>query len=439
MFINSDLHSINEAYFGKSPKLVEIERNIKAIRSKFGTSSNYLIGGAGIGGAVEQSAEWKKIRTLIEEQFGFYSVSLVLLRNAQLNACTYPITWTWDGSVESHKYLIVKKDGMRYTKEAKFCTLICITEGLLFSPEFTEGEIVGILLHEIGHNFDATVYKHVGSFVFFELLLQLMNSIQLMDPVTFLATITAATGVRKSISTGLNSIMDTQIWAIYDTVKWVMSIPVSILTKLLAPLLKMFTYGSAAVVGVWSTIFSGGLSPFIMLATGYSSENFADKFAGMHGYGYEQISALKKIETDTLGTEFIVEKIPLIGHVYGLYFVGAGMLAGLAEPHPVFSARVKSIVGVISSDLKDNRIDKKTRDMIKKDLDKINKSLDDYSKQDVGYGKAVLRVYYDFLYKMYDKGDFRATIMADSLDDDNVINKELQYKYNNPMNKMKVR
>ena len=92
MFINSDLHSINEAYFGKSPKLVEIERNIKAIRSKFGTSSNSLIGGAGIGGAVEQSAEWKKIRTLIEEQFGFYSVSLVLLRNAQLNACTYPIT-----------------------------------------------------------------------------------------------------------------------------------------------------------------------------------------------------------------------------------------------------------------------------------------------------------------------------------------------------------
>ena len=89
--------------------------------------------------------------------------------------------------------------------------------------------------------------------------------------------------------------------------------------------------------------------------------------------------------------------------------------------------------------MKDNRIDKKTRDMIKKDLDKINKSLDDYSKQDVGYGKAVLRVYYDFLYKMYDKGDFRATIMADSLDDDNVINKELQYKYNNPMSNMKVR
>ena len=40
---------------------------------------------------------------------------------------------------------------------------------------------------------------------------------------------------------------------------------------------------------------------------------------------------------------------------------------------------------------------------------------------------------------MYDKGDLRSTIMADVLDDDNVINKELQYKYNNPMRKMKVR
>lgn len=439
MFINSDLHSINEAYFGKSPKLVEIERNIKAIRSKFGTSSNSLIGGAGIGGAVEQSAEWKKIRTLIEEQFGFYSVSLVLLRNAQLNACTYPITWTWDGSVEASKFLIVNKNGMRYTKEAKFCTIICITEGLLFDKEFTEGEIVGVLLHEIGHNFDTTVYKHVGSFVLFSLVLDLMSSIQTLDPLLFLSTITTSTGIRRSISTNLNDIMDTKVWTIYDTVKWILSVPFTILDKLLAPILKMFSYGSSAVMGVWTTLMSGGLSVFIMLGGRYSAENFADKFAGMHGYGYEQITALKKLGTHTLGTEFIIEKIPIIGHAYGLYFIAAGMLAGLAEPHPVFSARVKSIVGVISSDLKDKRIDKKTRDLIKKDLDNINKSLDEYSKQDVGYSKSVLRAYYEFLYKMYDKGDLRSTIMADCLDDENVINRELQYKYNNSMNKMKVR
>lgn len=439
MFINSDLHSINEAYFGKAPKLIEIERNIKAIRSKFGTSGNSLIGGAGIGGAVEQSVEWKRIRTLIEEQFGFYSVSLVLLRNAQLNACTYPITWTWDGSVESHKYLIVKKDGMRYTKEAKFCTIICITEGLLFDKEFTEGEIVGVLLHEIGHNFDTTVYKHVGSFVLFSLVLDLMSSIQTLDPLLFLSTITTSTGIRRSISTNLNDIMDTKVWAIYDTVKWILSAPFTILDKLLAPILKMFSYGSSAVMGVWTTLMSGGLSVFIMLGGRYSAENFADKFAGMHGYGYEQITALKKMGTHTLGTEFIIEKIPIIGHAYGLYFIAAGMLAGLAEPHPVLSARVKSIVGVISSDLKDKRIDKKTRDLIKKDLDNINKSLDEYAKQDVGYSKSVLRAYYEFLYKMYDKGDLRSTIMADCLDDDNVINRELQYKYKNPVNKVKVR
>ena len=439
MFINSDLHSINEAYFGKAPKLIEIERNIKAIRSKFGTSGNSLIGGAGIGGAVEQSAEWKRIRTLIEEQFGFYSVSLVLLRNAQLNACTYPITWTWDGSVEASKFLIVNKDGMRYTKEAKFCTIICITEGLLFDKEFTEGEIIGVLLHEIGHNFDTTIYKHVGSFVLFSLVLDLMSSIQTLDPMLFLSTITTSTGIRRSISTNLNDIMDTKVWAIYDTVKWILSVPFTILDKLLAPILKMFSYGSSAVMGVWTTLMSGGLSVFIMLGGRYSAENFADKFAGMYGYGYEQITALKKMGTHTLGTEFIIEKIPIIGHAYGLYFIAAGMLAGLAEPHHVFSARVKSIVGVISSNLKDKRIDKKTRDLIKKDLDNINKSLDEYAKQDVGYSKSVLRAYYEFLYKMYDKGDLRSTIMADCLDDENVINRELQYKYNNPMSNMKVR
>ena len=438
MFINSDLHSVNEAYFGKSPRLVEIERNIKIIRSKFGTG-NSLFGGNGVGGVIEQSEEWKRIRTLIEEQFGFYSVSLLCVRDAQLNACTFAITWTWDGSVDASKYLIVNKDGMRYTKEAKFCTIICITEGLLFDKEFTEGEIVGVLLHEIGHNFDTTVYKHVGSFVLFSLVLDLMSSIQTLDPLLFLSTITTSTGIRKSISTNLNDIMDTKVWAIYDTVKWILSVPFTILDKLLAPILKMFSYGSSAVMGVWTTLMSGGLSAFIMLGGRYSSENFADKFAGMHGYGYEQITALRKMETNSFGTESIIENIPLIGHAYGLYFIAAGMLAGFGEPHPVFSARMKSIVGVISSDLKDKRVDKKTRDLIKKDLDNINKSLDEYAKQDVGYSKSVLRAYYEFLYKMYDKGDLRSTIMADCLDDENVINRELQYKYNNPMNKMKVR
>lgn len=437
MFINSDLHSVNEAYFGKSPRLVEIERNIKIIRSKFGTG-NSLFGGNGVG-VIEQSEEWKRIRTLIEEQFGFYSVSLLLVREAQLNACTFPITWTWDGSVDANKFLIVTKNGMRYSKEAKFCTIICITEGLLFNKDFTEGEIVGVLLHEIGHNFDTTVYKHVGSFVFFSLVIDLMASIQFMDPVLFLSTITTSTGIRKDISTGINEIMETKLWVIYDTVNWLLSIPFTIVDKLFAPILKMFTYGSVAVTGVWATIMTGGLSAFIMLSGRYSSENFADKFAGMHGYGYEQITALRKMETNSFGTESIIENIPLIGHAYGLYFIAAGMLAGFGEPHPVFSARVKSIVGVISSDLKDKRIDKKTRDLIKKDLDKINKSLDDYAKQDVSYSKSVLRAYYEFLYKIYDKGDLRSTIMADVLDDDNVINKELQYKYNNPMRKMKVR
>ena len=112
MFINSDLHSINEAYFGKAPKLIEIERNIKAIRSKFGTSGNSLIGGAGIGGAVEQSAEWKKIRTLIEEQFASldheYTImngELMLIGYLPADEVYYGISdGSWDDLIANAEY-----------------------------------------------------------------------------------------------------------------------------------------------------------------------------------------------------------------------------------------------------------------------------------------------------------------------------------------------
>ena len=50
---------------------------------------------------------------------------------------------------------------MKYTKEAKFCTIICITEGLLFDKEFTEGEIVGVLLHEIGHIYTYSRFNEI--------------------------------------------------------------------------------------------------------------------------------------------------------------------------------------------------------------------------------------------------------------------------------------
>ena len=395
---------IHEAYFGKNKNLVEFEKNIDLLRKRFGTNRT-LIGGVGVG-VVENTKEWKRCKELLETEFGFHSVSFILMRDNSINACTYPITHSFDGSFTATGYMTASSRGVKYTPKAQFCSIVAITEGLLFHPDFTAGEITAVLLHEIGHNFDTAVCSHMAPFVFIQMVISAMYSLQSLDPQAVIEVFTGITTGRRVAVKGIDTVMQTRLWAMYDTFKWLVSIPSSLISALFGPLLKIIFGTISAAVAVFVTAISP-ITPLIHLWTGYTSEQVADRFPAMYGYGPEMASALGKFETTKEGTEAIVDKIPVIGHVYGMYMVAIGTIMKLTEPHPQYSARIKALTSIIEKDLSDKRIDKKTKDCIKRDLNKINSEADTLLKErdKHGYSTQIHLAYQDFLRRIYPDGD----------------------------------
>ena len=380
------LELLDEAYFKKSKKLLEMEKAISDIRSAYmGDIGNELIG-ARSPGKIETSREWIKLKTLIEEQFGFYSVNLVLDRTTLPNAYTLPITCTFDGSFEASKAFYTDNTGFKYKPEYRYCTLIGITEGMMFHKDLSPGEILSILLHEIGHNFDTTCFTHLPPLTAVLMVLEVIESLKIgvmkMKPDLILNALvtlfTSTVNTRRVASKGLDKIIQGELWCIYDCFQAIMMIPRDLLTKLIfIPLGTIM----APIQGILTAIATSGAIPYINWIYGYSKENYSDKFASMHGYGPELVSAMNKSFRKPLGSETVIGSIPIIGHLYGLYGIFFTMMSGLFDTHPVPSARIEACVSIIEHDLSDSRLDKKTKDQIRKDISKIRAECARFDKE----------------------------------------------------------
>lgn len=404
---------VQEAYFGKNKNILEIEKNLGIIQNKYKNTS--FIGGAGLG-IIEKSKEWLRIKELFEQEFGFHSVTFVLDRGQFANAMTIPITHAID-TANADKYVQFTSKGMRYKPEARFCTFIILTEQLLFNLGATPGEVTAILLHEVGHNFDSTVFRHIAPFVFAETVLEIVTqAFQNPGQLPVYMALVSKHG-RRVISKGMNEAMAEKWWSAFDTMQWIFKLPSGLLTKLLYPILRV----PMAVVGIaFSLINPVALANIVFrLFSEYSSETFADRVPSMYGYGPEMASALTKLEFMTIGTESVLDKIPLIGHVYGLFFIAMAPLFKLFDPHPEYIARIKNVRKAIEADLKDPRIDKKTKEEIRNHLHKIDK-VSDEALTAKGKGSVIQMkiLYNDFLKSMYKDGDLRSLLLSDELDED---------------------
>lgn len=414
------LKSLSEAYFGKPKKCLEMEKCIAKLKEKY--QSQLLTFGN-----IEGSDEWKRLKSLIEEQFGFYSISLILVRDQMPNAYTFPITMTFDGCFKMAKYARVDKQGFMYDPKYKVCTLFYITDSLLFNSEFTPGEIVAILMHEIGHNFDVVCYNHLVPFILLDLTFDFFIVLY-QNPLAITQFFTAFTGLRHIHTQITNFSQGGMLWLLGDTLAKLASIPVGLIEKIAFPVLRLVS----KFIGTVYTLISP-LSALYITYDGYSKENFADKFASMHGYGPELVSGLGKLDTEynNLGVSWLINRIPLVAHLFAgmdccLQFFGTGL-----DPHPEYAARVMNTLKIIESDLNDKHIDPKTREQAKKDIARIKKNcqeyLDDVEDKN-SFGDDVYKAYQQTMFEWFPgNGDMRSGFLDGDNINDNAINAAIKH------------
>lgn len=139
---------VNEAYVGKSRTLFELEKAIGKLRAIVTPTTP------------NNCKEVLAINRLMEKQFGMYLFALYIEPSRQFDAYTLSIGGYYDYSInEPWKYVTGNKEtGYRFTKDNKFTIITHITYGILIDKKFTDAEILALLLHEIGHNFADCLY-----------------------------------------------------------------------------------------------------------------------------------------------------------------------------------------------------------------------------------------------------------------------------------------
>lgn len=145
---------VTEAYFGKTETLLEIEKQIGIIREK--ALDKYS--------DINRSPEVLKLNRLFEKQFGMDVFSLHIEKNNTINAYTIPVATRFDiafNEVLAKKVVASQSEGFRFKPGNNLCIICNIYLGLIGNKDFTDAEILAVILHELGHNFADAIYKDI--------------------------------------------------------------------------------------------------------------------------------------------------------------------------------------------------------------------------------------------------------------------------------------
>jgi len=159
-----ELKSLNEAYFGKTQALLDLEDYITELRARYPYSSNYLAThNEEYKELLRDDIILKKIPNCLAKTFGFNDVAVGINRGLGVNAAT--IIYPKNNKDKTPTKVVITKHGFSFDKNTRDLNIVILfTLGLLFPRDdgklsFTPSQIVAVLLHEIGHSFSIFVFS----------------------------------------------------------------------------------------------------------------------------------------------------------------------------------------------------------------------------------------------------------------------------------------
>lgn len=369
---------INEAYFGKTETLLEIEKQIGIIRANAAKKFT----------DIDKSKEVQQLNRLFEKQFGMDVFSLHIEQNNTINAYTIPLATRFDiafNEVLARKVVADKTGGYRFVKGNNFCIVCTVYLGLLKCENITDAEILAIILHELGHNFADAISANIavankdqtrGYFSF--LMYKLVLSLILLIPSAGSSAVNIIS-VLKSYLSNLNSRVRRK--------------EKSQRVKVISGILKGVSASCNDFAEYINTIFSrisGGRSirRYIKNGTkkdmeenkkseGRQNEVVADKFAAVYGYGPELSSGLLKMELTVSKAEmFVSEKFRQANNDFN----EAIQELYKFDCHPHTMQRLNECIKTLQSELEKSGLDPKLVKIMKEQIKELEKIKEEATK-----------------------------------------------------------
>lgn len=364
---------LNEAYFGKSKDLLEIENQVKTIRNKFRNS----YGNNRYFGDFNGDPEVLKLNRLFEKAFGIGCFSINFNRSSILNAFTLPVSYKYDTGLvlnpnKLKQLTYVDENGMKFKKNNNLAIICNINTGLFFNPRFTDGEIVAIILHELGHNFaealDTRIAMNSMILSHLQVILDIINiingnlTINSISPQRFNWFGKFEKELRESLYSNCKPII-----SLYNVGQGFIG---ALKDAMVNVVYMIMTFNPIA--GLSQKIFQKVINT-IVRPTAYRNEKIADRFATMHGYSTELTSSLSKMEDSGLGIDIkeAFDSIPVIGGILSLGPCMVGIITGAFDEHPQWSERLEDQIRALEYELNSSSLDPKMKKELQSQIKQI--------------------------------------------------------------------
>lgn len=398
------LSVLNEVYFGKTKGLQKIEKLLDQYRNKYMGKINFVAISA------NEDKLLLQINREFEKEFGFSEFAISVIDSGMVNAFTLPIGARYDVG-NTGKNLVTNAKSFKFKKEAGYAAIIGIYAGLIFNKNYTTEEIMAIILHEIGHNFQEAISNiNIGFSNFgkatrlIEIITRIMKNIDNANAVSGIAT---SAGLSMMLST--NVIMKPIIAGYKYAMEFkddfyemtlMLSSTINMLLDLVGlgfKLFDIFTFGIFKYLdlpilnlglftiehkGLPKRVMDRVTDPFgmLILPGSYRHERTADNFTTFYGYGPALSSAMTKMgysgntANDIMNS---VETIPIYSTLMNAFTLPANVIMNALDPHPLHLTRIQDQINLLEAELKKPGIDPKMRKRIQKDIDAIKPAIKD--------------------------------------------------------------
>jgi hypothetical protein len=376
---------LTEAYYGKPKELEEVEKLlvpiIKAIHYEYGGRPELYKGGHLNGKDIYNSREYKEINKLFGKFLKTPNFELILYgARAKLNIIGRLLNT--DDDEEELDPLDIAAHDIGYNEASAYASpsvtiklkskfknkpidpndldiKVFVDKNLIHSLELTPSEVIGSMLHEIGHQMNTSWFSIISVSV------PPILSIILEDETTTNKIInTAMLGITMVLSkytvkirAEMDKIIDSYL---YKTPAG--KIATRYIQYIQEPLQSIYSlrqmYGliNGTKQFNFKKILAQSLNPSSIF--GYSDEKFADSYATAYGYGPALSSTFRKFDMEH-PNGFDFTKIPIVNVAYDFTRVTMGMVHMYTDEHPQHITRVYSQIKKLKRELKDPSLPKK--------------------------------------------------------------------------------
>ena len=381
--LNEAVEFVNEAYIGKTDNLLKIEEKINELRGNLSRYKDF-----------DRNKVTQEINRLFEDQFGMDVFALHMINQNIMNAYTQVIALNFDVyKIKNFSDFLIadRKDGYKFRSGNNFCISANVYYGLLSNPDLTDGEILAIILHEIGHNFadfiDGTVkianQNMLDGFIYNNLMYIVINIISLNLPGVITGIINLTNAMLTMNNNRKNKTekkdqnkRERKLSGLMDGIegKWTdfMMVCVSILNKT-----NIINMGLSKLYdAIFVRPFQKGLKQAAKVSVDRRNEIIADKFAAVYGYGPELGTGLQKMGDYKYKDEEFIDKIPVFGKKINDFWDKLYLDINEFDCHPHNVQRINECIKTLEDELKQADMDPKLKSSIEKQIKEMKKNVE---------------------------------------------------------------